>query len=45
MQDLKILIFLENKWALIRTEKQIDNIINIIRVSQGIVLYTMINLN
>ena len=36
--------FLENKWALIRTEKQIDNVINIIRDKPGIVLYTMINL-
>ena len=35
--------FLENKWALIRTEKQIDNIINILKNKKGIVLYTMIN--
>ena len=35
--------FLENKWALIRTEKQIDNIINILKDKKGIVLYTMIN--
>ena len=36
--------FLENKWALIRTEKQIDNITNIVADKPGIVLYTMINL-
>ena len=36
--------FLENKWALIRTEKQIDNIVKIIVEKPGIVLYTMINL-
>ena len=36
--------FLENKWALIRSEKQIDNIIDIIKEKRGIVLYTMINL-
>ena len=36
--------FLENKWALIRTEKQIDNITKIITGKPGIVLYTMINL-
>ncbi len=36
--------FLENKWALIRTEKQIDNISKIIKDKPGIVLYTMINL-
>ena len=35
--------FVENKWALIRTEKQIDNIIEIIRKKPGLVLYTMIN--
>ena len=35
--------FLENKWALIRTEKQIDNIINIIGKKPGLVMYTMIN--
>lgn len=35
--------FLENKWALIRTEKQIDNIIDILKYKKGIVLYTMIN--
>jgi len=35
--------FIESKWALIRTEKQIDNIINIIEEKQGLVLYTMIN--
>ncbi len=36
--------FLENKWALIRTEKQIDNITNVVADKPGIVLYTMINL-
>ena len=36
--------FLENKWALIRTKKQIDNIISVIEEKKGIVLYTMINL-
>ena len=36
--------FLENKWALIRTKKQIDNIISVIEDKKGIVLYTMINL-
>ena len=36
--------FLENKWALIRTEKQIDNIVKTIVEKPGIVLYTMINL-
>jgi regulator of PEP synthase PpsR (kinase-PPPase family) len=36
--------FIENKWALIRTEKQIDNIVEIIKEKRGIVLYTMINL-
>ena len=36
--------FLENKWALIRTEKQIDNIAKTIVEKPGIVLYTMINL-
>ena len=35
--------FLENKWALIRTEKQIDNIIDILKKKPGLVLYTMIN--
>ena len=36
--------FIENKWALIRTEKQIDNIVEIIKEKKGVVLYTMINL-
>ena len=36
--------FLEHKWALIRTEKQIDNIAKFIKEKPGIVLYTMINL-
>ena len=36
--------FIENKWALIRTEKQIDNITEGIIGKPGIVLYTMINL-
>ncbi len=35
--------FIENKWALIRSEKQIDNIVEIIKDKRGIVLYTMIN--
>ena len=37
--------FKENKWALIRTEKQIDNIIKVIKTNPGMVLYTMINKN
>ena len=37
--------FKESKWALIRTEKQIDNIIEKIRENPGLVLYTMINKN
>ncbi len=37
--------FKENKWALIRTEKQIDNIIDLIKSKPGLVLYTMINKN
>ena len=36
--------FVENKWALIRTEKQIDNIVETIKEKKGVVLYTMINL-
>ena len=36
--------FIENKWALIRSEKQIDNIVEIIKDKKGVVLYTMINL-
>ena len=35
--------FKESKWALIRTEKQIDNIMDIIESNPGLVLYTMIN--
>ena len=35
--------FMENKWALIRTQKQIDNIIEVIKDKKGVVLYTMIN--
>ena len=35
--------FIENKWALIRTEKQIDKIIESIKNKKGVVLYTMIN--
>ena len=35
--------FVENKWALIRTEKQINNITEIIKIKPGLVLYTMIN--
>tara|TARA_E500000178_G_C16993809_1_gene742147 strand:+ start:147 stop:977 length:831 start_codon:yes stop_codon:yes gene_type:complete len=37
--------FKENKWALIRTEQQINNIIERILVKPGLVLYTMINKN
>ncbi len=37
--------FKESKWALIRTEKQIDNIIEKIKEKPGLVLYTMINKN
>ena len=36
--------FNENKWALIRSEKQIDNIIKDIIKNPGLVLYTMINI-
>lgn len=35
--------FQESKWALIRTERQIDNIIKIIKQDPGLVLYTMIS--
>lgn len=35
--------FTESRWALIRTEKQIDNIINTIKNKPGLILYTMIN--
>ncbi len=39
-EDIK---FIENRWALIRTEKQIDNIIDLIKKKPGLILYTMIN--
>ncbi len=35
--------FKESRWALIRTNKQIDNIIKIIKEKPGMILYTMIN--
>ena len=35
--------FNESRWALIRSNKQIDNIINLIKDKPGMVLYTMIN--
>ncbi len=35
--------FSENRWALIRSERQIDNIIEIIKKKPGLILYTMIN--
>ena len=35
--------FKENRWALIRTNKQIDNIIKVIKEKPGMILYTMIN--
>jgi regulator of PEP synthase PpsR (kinase-PPPase family) len=35
--------FTESRWALIRTEKQIDNIIDTIKKKPGLILYTMIN--
>lgn len=35
--------FNESRWALIRSNKQIDNIINLIKEQPGMVLYTMIN--
>ena len=35
--------FKESRWALIRTNKQIDNIINIVNEKPGMILYTMIN--
>ena len=35
--------FNESRWALIRSSKQIDNIINQIKDKPGMVLYTMIN--
>ena len=35
--------FNESRWALIRSNKQIDNIIKIIEEKPGMILYTMIN--
>ena len=35
--------FQESRWALIRTNKQIDNIVSMIEKKPGLVLYTMIN--
>ncbi len=35
--------FQESRWALIRTNKQIDNIIFLIKKNPGLILYTMIN--
>lgn len=35
--------FIESRWALIRTKKQIDNIFELIKNNPGLVLYTMIN--
>ncbi len=35
--------FNESRWALIRSNKQIDNIIKIIEENPGMILYTMIN--
>ncbi len=35
--------FNESRWALIRSNKQIDNIIKIVKESPGMILYTMIN--
>ena len=35
--------FEESRWALIRSNKQIDNILSVIEKKPGIVLYTMIN--
>ncbi len=35
--------FEESRWALIRTNKQIDNIIKIVKEEPGMILYTMIN--
>ncbi|MDA9654839.1 kinase/pyrophosphorylase [Pelagibacteraceae bacterium] len=36
--------FTESRWALIRTEKQIDNIVDTIKKKPGLILYTMINI-
>ena len=35
--------FNESRWALIRSSKQIDNIIKIVKEKPGMILYTMIN--
>ena len=35
--------FNESRWALIRSNKQIDNIIKIVKEKPGMILYTMIN--
>ena len=35
--------FNESRWALIRSIKQIDNIIKIVEEKPGMILYTMIN--
>ena len=35
--------FSESRWALIRSNKQIDNIIKIVKEKPGMILYTMIN--
>ena len=35
--------FKESRWALIRSNKQIDNIIKIVEENPGMILYTMIN--
>ncbi len=35
--------FIENRWALIRTRRQIDNIFEVIEAKPGLILYTMIN--
>tara|TARA_A100001011_G_scaffold400844_1_gene519771 strand:- start:16224 stop:17051 length:828 start_codon:yes stop_codon:yes gene_type:complete len=35
--------FNESRWALIRTNKQIDNIIKLVKDKPGMILYTMIN--
>ena len=35
--------FNESRWALIRSNKQIDNIIKVIKEKPGMILYTMIN--
>ena len=35
--------FKESRWALIRSNKQIDNIIKLVEEKPGMILYTMIN--